>query len=77
MGNYNNHSMKEIEEGDLVYFDDTIKQSNYDEYWEVIAKNESTEEVQLHLNYLYEDHYLTIHFSEIRQRLPLRNLKRA
>jgi len=77
MGNYNNHTIEEIEAGDLVYFDDTLKQSNYDEYWKVISKNNSTGEVQVHLHYLFEDHYLTLHYSDIRQRLPLRNLKRA
>ena len=77
MGNYNKHSIEEIEEGDLIYFDDTLNQTNYDEYWEVISKDESTGEVKVYLNYLFEDHYVTLHSSEIRQRLPFRNLKRA
>ena len=77
MGNYSKHPVQEIEEGDLIYFDESPKKSNYDEYWEVVSKNDSTGEVQVHLNYLYEDHYRTIHSSEIRQRLPFRSLKRA
>lgn len=77
MGNYNNHSIAEIEEGDLIYFDDTPKQSNYDEYWEVISKDEPTGNVRVHLNYLFEDHFFTLHFTDIRQRLPFRSLKRA
>lgn len=77
MGNYNKHTISEIEEGDLVYFDDSPGNSNYDEYWEVIAKDDATGEVEIHLYYLFEDHYRTIRSSEIRQRLPFRNLKRA
>lgn len=77
MGNNHKHAIEAIEEGDLIYFDDNPRQSNYDEYWRVISKNNLTGEVEIHLNYLFEDHYRTIHFSEIRQRLPFRNLKRA
>ena len=69
MGTYNKYSINDIQVGDLVYFDDTVHQSNYDEYWEVYGKSAKNGDVNLKLTYLYQEYYWTVHCSDIRQKL--------
>jgi len=77
MGTYNKYSVDDIQIGDLIYFDDSPLQSNYDEYWEVNEVNQLTGEVSVKLNYLFEDRISKIHCSDIRQLLPASKLSKA
>lgn len=67
MGIYNKFYAKDIHVGDLVYFDDSPMQSNYDEFWEVTNVNNSSGVVSVKLNYVLEDRYHAVHCSDIRQ----------
>lgn len=77
MRKHNKYSVQDIQPGDLIYFDDTPHQSNYDEYWEVENVNEVSGEIKIKLNYLYEDHFWTLHCSDIRQKLPVQVLQKS
>lgn len=77
MGTYNKYSVEDIHVGDLIYFDDSPQQSNYDEYWEVQEVNALTGTVSIKLTYLFEDRYSEIHCSDIRQLLPATKLSQT
>lgn len=77
MGTYNKYSVEDIQVGDLIYFDDSPSQSNYDEYWHVASANPLTGMVSITLNYLFEEKVGEIHCSDIRQMLPVNKLSQA
>ena len=77
MGTYNKYSIDEVHYGDLIYFDGSLHQNNYDAYWEVCDKNLLTGEVQIKLYHMYENHLLTVHCSEIRQLLSAKKVQKV
>lgn len=77
MGMYNKYVAEDVQLGDLVYFDDTPQLSNYDEYWEVCEVNVFTGEIIVKLNYLFEEHFRTVHCADIRQLLNVNKASKA
>ncbi|NQZ77057.1 MAG: hypothetical protein HRT61_13285 [Ekhidna sp.] len=77
MNTYQELSLEKIQEGDLIYFNESPGKSNYDEYWEVSSIDSLNEEIKVKLDYLNENRIASIKLWEIRQFLPASKLSRA